>query len=128
MGAFVILKLESHFAQYAETVELGNSEMKREINEMGFVCEAYLQLVEKVVPDDVSNIRLDKSKPDLPRQIRSYCRPVEVNQVLAQNRVVRRLRANPVKLPSIEGGIHLMALQDTLRWVLGVAGMLEYSK
>jgi GDP-6-deoxy-D-talose 4-dehydrogenase len=117
-----------YFTQYAETVEFGNFDMKREFNEMGFVCEAYLQLVEKAVPSHVSNICPDKSKPDLPGHIRSHNPRVKVNQALAWNRVIRRLRANPAKLTSIEDGIHLTSLLDTLGWMSGAACMLEYSK
>ncbi len=95
---------------------------------MGFVCEAYLQLVEKAVPSYVSNICVDKSKPDLSGQIRSHYPHVKVNQILARNGGIRRLCVNPAKSPSVEDGVHLASLQDTLGWMPGVAGMLEHSK
>ncbi|MDD2660735.1 MAG: hypothetical protein PHY54_13835 [Methylococcales bacterium] len=121
-GAFVILKLESHFAQFAETVEFGNFDMKREVNDMGFVCEAHLQFLEKAVPNLVSNICLGKSKSDLLGQIGCHNSHLK-NQVLVWLWWIRRLRANPAKFPGVLIDIHFSAFHDTLRRVLGVACM-----
>jgi GDP-6-deoxy-D-talose 4-dehydrogenase len=117
-GSFVIPKLVPHFVQYAETVELGNLDMEREFNDMRFVCEAYLQLLEKAVPGDVYNTCSGKSVPDLPGQSTSHHVPVKVNSGFVRNNEIRRLCGNPKKLLCVLGDSPLPALQDNLRRML----------
>src|SRR5690606_29793103 len=55
-ASFVIPKLVTHFARRAPAVELGNLDVEREFNDVRFVCEAYLSLLQKAVPGEVYNI------------------------------------------------------------------------
>ena len=82
--SFVIPKLVAHFAERAETVELGNLDVEREFNDVRFVSEAYLQLLEKAVPGEVYNICSGKpvtlkSVLELLSQITSHHLHVKVN-------------------------------------------------
>jgi len=55
-ASFLIPKLAAHFAQKAAVVELGNLDVAREFNDVAFVCEAYLRLLQSAVPGEVYNI------------------------------------------------------------------------
>jgi hypothetical protein len=102
--------------------------MKREFNDMGFVCEAYLQLLENAVPSHVSNICGGWFVLDLLGQKTSFYTRVKVTQVLVWIRRIRRLRANSAKSPGVLVDIPFSAYNDSLRWTLGATGMLEHSK
>jgi len=128
--SFVIPKLVAHFAQHADAVELGNLDVEREFNDVRFVCEAYLQLLEKAVPGEVYNICSGKpvtlkSVLDLLSQITNHHLHVKVNPAFVRNNEIHRLCGNPAKLIGVVGDIPLPTLQDTLRWMLGAAGAPE---
>jgi len=130
--SFIIPKLVAHFAQRAETVELGNLDVEREFNDVRFVCEAYLQLMEKSEPGEVYNICSGnpvtlKSVLDLLSQITSHHLQVKVNPAFVRNNEIHRLCGSPAKMIEVVGDIPLPALQDTLRWMLGAADMTELS-
>ena len=55
-GSFVIPKLVSHFVKKAEVIELGNLNVEREFNDVRFVCDAYLRLLDAAEPGEVYNI------------------------------------------------------------------------
>ena len=121
--SFVIPKLVAHFAQHADTVELGNLDVEREFNDVRFVCEAYLQLLEKAVPGEVYNICSGKpvtlkSVLDLLSQITNHHLHVKVNPAFVRNNEIHRLCGSPAKLIGIVGDVPLPTLQDTLRWML----------
>lgn len=128
--SFVIPKLTAHFAKRAETVELGNLDVEREFNDVRFVCEAYLQLLEKAVPGEVYNICSGKPVPlkfvlDLLSQITGHHLHVSVNPAFVRNDEIHRLCGNPEKLHRVVGEIPLPALQDTLLWMLGAVDTTE---
>lgn len=128
--SFIIPKLVAHFARRAETVELGNLDVEREFNDVRFVCEAYLQLLEKSEPGEVYNICSGKpvtlkSVLDLLSQITSHHLHVKVNPAFVRNNEIHRLCGSPAKLIGVVGDIPLPTLQDTLRWMLGATGAPE---
>lgn len=121
--SFVIPKLVAHFAQRTETVELGNIDVEREFNDVRFVCEAYLRLLEKALPGEVYNICSGKPVTlkfvlDLLRQITDHHPQVKANPAYMRNNEIHRLCGSPAKLFGVVGNISLPALQDTLRWML----------
>ncbi len=121
--SFVIPKLVAHFTQQAETVELGNLDVEREFNDVRFVCEAYLHLLEKAKPGEVYNVCSSqpvslKSMLELLSQLTGHRLQVKVNPALVRSNEIHRLCGNPAKLISVVGEIPAPALQDTLRWML----------
>ena len=54
--SFVIPKLISHFTKKAEVIELGNLNVEREFNDVRFVCDAYLRLLDVAKPGESYNI------------------------------------------------------------------------
>ena len=121
--SFVIPKLVAHFTRRMETVELGNLDVEREFNDVRFVCEAYLHLLEKAKPGEVYNVCSSqpvslKSVLELLSQITGHRLQIKVNPALVRSNEIRRLCGNPAKLTSMIGEIPSPALQDTLRWML----------
>ncbi len=121
--SFLIPKLIAHFSRRAETVKLGNLDVEREFNDVRFVCEAYLRLLEKAKPGEIYNVCTNqpvalKSVLELLSQLTGHRLQVEVNPTLARSNEIHRLCGNPAKLKSVIGEIPSPALQDTLRWML----------
>ncbi|MEF3074298.1 GDP-mannose 4,6-dehydratase [Methylobacter sp. Wu1] len=121
--SFVIPKLVAHFAQKAEAVELGNLDVEREFNDVRFVCEAYLRLLQKATPGEVYNICSGKpvtlkSVIELLGQITGHQLQVNVNPAFVRSNEIHRLCGSPAKLVGTVGEIPSPALVDTLRWML----------
>ena len=124
--SFVTPKLVAHFVQRAESVDLGNLDVEREFNDVRFVCEAYLQLLDKALPGEVYNICSGKpialkSVFDLLSQITGHHMQIKLNPAFVRNNEIHRLYGNPEKLYRLVGDIPLPALQDTLQWMLRAA-------
>jgi nucleoside-diphosphate-sugar epimerase len=124
--SFVIPKLVAHFARRAEAVELGNLDVEREFNDVRFVCEAYLRLLEKAAPGDVINVCTGKPETlkhmlAMLSRITGHQLQVNVNPDFVRNNEIHHLCGNPAKLTSVIGAISMPSLPDTLRW------MLEYA-
>lgn len=121
--SFVIPKLVTHFAQRAEAVELGNLDVEREFNDVRFVCEAYLRLLQKAMPGEVYNICSGKpvtlrSVIELLSEITSHRLQVNVNPAFVRSNEIHRLCGSPAKLAGVVGDISSPPLVDTLRWML----------
>ena len=122
-ASFVIPKLVAHFARRAGAVELGNLDVEREFNDVRFVCEAYLRLLEKAKPGDVFNICSGQpvtltSVLALLSQITGHSLQVNVNPAFVRNNEIHRLCGSPAKLVAVAGDIAQPPLQETLRWML----------
>ena len=121
--SFVIPKLVAHFTRRTETVELGNLDVEREFNDVRFVCEAYLRLLEKAKPGEIYNVCSSqpvslKSVLELLSQITAHRLQVKINPALVRSNEIHCLYGNPAKLNSVVGEIPSPTLQDTLRWML----------
>lgn len=126
--SFVIPKLVAHFARRAEAVELGNLDVEREFNDVRFVCEAYLQLLEKAKPGEVYNVCTGKpvtlkSVLALLSQITGHQLQVRVNPAFVRNNEIHRLCGSPAKLVGVVGEVTSPSLSDTLRWMLEAAAV-----
>lgn len=121
--SFVIPKLVAHFARRAAAVELGNLDVEREFNDVRFVCEAYLQLLQKAKPGEVYNVCSGKPVTlkavlALLSQITGHQLQVKVNPAFVRNNEVHRLCGSPAKLVGVVGGVTSPSLSDTLGWML----------
>lgn len=121
--SFVIPKLVTHFASRAKAVELGNLNVEREFNDVRFVCEAYLQLLEKAEQGEVYNVCSGKpvtlnSVLDLLTQITGHQLDIKINPAFVRNNEIHRLCGSSSKLINTVGDIPLTPLQETLRWML----------
>jgi nucleoside-diphosphate-sugar epimerase len=125
--SFVIPKLVAHFARRAEVVELGNLDVEREFNDVRFVCEAYLQLLDKATPGEVYNICTGqpvtlRAVLALLTDITGHQLQVKVNPAFVRQNEIHRLCGSPAKLVGAVGEIASPPLADTLRWMLREAG------
>lgn len=121
--AFVVPKLVAHFAKCAEVVELGNIDVEREFNDVRFVCEAYLRLLEKGKAGEVYNICTGKpvtlrSVVALLSRITGHRLQVKVNPAFVRSNEIHRLCGSSTKLESCIGDYPQPRFEDTLQWML----------
>jgi len=119
----VIPKLVKHFARRAEAVELGNLHVEREFNDVRFVCEAYLRLLQKGKSGEVYNVCTGnpvtlKSVIAELKQITSHQLQVKVNPSFVRNNEIHRLCGLPAKLEGCIGNFSYPTLKETLQWML----------
>lgn len=124
---FVIPKLIHHFKNKKKKVELGNIEIEREFNDIRFVCEAYLALLEFGIPGETYNIctGLTHSLKKIIHSIQDLSNH-EINVVLnndfLRSQEIHKLCGNPQKLNSIldKAGVTKLKykLEDTLLYML----------
>lgn len=121
--SFVIPKLVAYFARRDVAVELGNLDVEREFNDICFVCEAYLRLLEKAEFGEIYNICSGvpvtlRSVIELLSEITGHSMQVEVNPSFVRHTDIQRLYGNPSKLIKTIGEIPLPTLRETLTRML----------
>lgn len=129
--SFIIPKLVSHFVQRLPTVELGNLDVEREFNDVRFVCEAYLRLLETNTAGEAVNICSGnpvtlKSVIGRLSSISGHTIETKVNHAFVRTNEIHRLCGNPTRLRAITGPIVIPDLADTLRWMLDQAAIVEH--
>jgi len=121
--SFIIPKLVSHFARRADAIELGNINVEREFNDVRFVCEAYLQLLDKAVSGEIYNICSGRPVAlqavlDLLAQMTAHQMQVNINPAFVRNNEIHRLCGSPAKLIGVIGEPKMPELSETLAWML----------
>ncbi|MEZ5503747.1 MAG: GDP-mannose 4,6-dehydratase [Halioglobus sp.] len=120
---FVIPKLVDHFRRRKAWVELGNTSVEREFNDVRTVCEAYLELLAHGVSREVYNIcsGITHSLSDVVTtlsDLTGHRLEVRVNPAYVRENDVQRLCGDPRKLRACIGNIAHIPFADTLRWML----------
>lgn len=124
---FLIPKLVSHFAQRASSIELGNLHVEREFNDVRMVCDAYLALLAHGVPGEVYNVCSGQPYTlqhvmALLSGITGHTMDVQVNPAFVRANEVHRLCGSPDKLLRATGALPAYGLDQTLSWMLEMAG------
>jgi nucleoside-diphosphate-sugar epimerase len=124
--SFVLPKLVAHFARRAAAVELGNLDVEREFNDVHFVCDAYLELMERAVPGEVYNICTGQPVTltaviALLEQITGHRMQVNVNPAFVRANEIARLCGDPRKLNELIGAVATPSLRSTLEHMLSQA-------
>jgi nucleoside-diphosphate-sugar epimerase len=124
---FLIPKLVSHFAQRAPAIELGNLHVEREFNDVRMVCDAYLALLAHGVPGEVYNVCSGQPYTlqhvmALLSGITGHTMDVQVNPAFVRANEVHRLCGSPDKLLRATGALPAYGLDQTLSWMLDMAG------
>ncbi|MES2972793.1 MAG: NAD-dependent epimerase/dehydratase family protein [Pseudomonadota bacterium] len=121
--SFVVPKLVEHFRRRASYIELGNLDVEREFNDVRYVCDAYLQLLDAAPPGGVYNIC--SGRPYALRElIRSFSRltghemEVRFNPEFARANEIARLCGDPARLHAVARNLKLPSLDETLAWIL----------
>jgi nucleoside-diphosphate-sugar epimerase len=129
---FVIPKLIDHFSRRAQSIQLGDVSVEREFNDVLFVCEAYLQLLEHGAPGETYNVCSGNPYTlqhviDTLAGITGHHIKVEENPAFVRTNEVHRLCGNPARLRALiaSHGIALSnpPLEHTLRRMLAAASI-----
>ena len=120
---FLIPKLVQHFAARSAVVELGNMDVEREFNDVRFVCDAYLRLLQRAAPGETYNLctgRTYSLREVLVMLTDLTGHPVEarVNPAFVRPHEISRLCGDSTKLRSCIGNVDRFGLRDTLDWML----------
>lgn len=124
---FIIPKLVDHFRRRVPSVTLGNLHVQREFNDVRFVCDAYLQLLQAESPPPVVNVCTGVTYDfnavlGTLREITGHDIRVEVDAKLVRANEVHRLCGDPARLAATVGDLHAYTLRETLEWMLGAQG------
>ena len=120
---FLIPKIVKHFKEKKNIIELGNLDIKREFNDVNFICDTYKRLLLSEVRSEVVNIAsqspislLDIIK--ILNRISGYEIKVKVNQLFVRKDEIKSLTGSNEKLLNIIGHIEYKPLEETLRDML----------
>lgn len=128
---FVIPKLIDHFSRRASRIQLGDVSVEREFNDVLFVCEAYLQLLEHGQPGETYNVCSGQPYTlqhviDTLVRITGHSIKVELDPAFVRANEVNRLCGSPAKLQALlarhDYAPNNLPLEDTLRRMLTAAG------
>jgi GDP-6-deoxy-D-talose 4-dehydrogenase len=120
---FVIPKLIDHFLRKASVVELGNLHVEREYNDVRFVAQAYLRLIEQDVAPGTYNVCTGSTHDlasiiDKLQHITGHIIKVEVNPRFVRPNEIRKLCGSPYALRRSLGQLPQYSLEETLSWML----------
>lgn len=121
---FIMPKLVDHFRRRADSIELGNLDVERELNDVRLVAEVYLRLLRQADAGEIYNIGTGKAHrlSEIIERLTSLTghRPtIRVNPAFVRDNEIPRLTADPTKLVATVGDLPDYPLDDTLRWMLG---------
>lgn len=120
---FVIPKLVKYYQRRAPEIELGNTDVLREYNDVRMVCEAYLGLLELGYSGETYNIASGNAvslRTIIPilEMLTGHNINIKVNLDLIRSNEIAMLSGSAKKIESILGPLNHYALEDTLNWML----------
>lgn len=120
---FVIPKLVDHFRRRAPFVSLGNLGVEREYNDVRFVCEAYLRLLQEPAAKGIYNVctGVTYNFSDVIGMLESLTGhriEVRTDKALIRESEVHRLCGDPSRLREVTGKLPAYTLKETLSWML----------
>jgi GDP-6-deoxy-D-talose 4-dehydrogenase len=122
-SSFLIPKLIDHFKRKAPVIELGNTHVEREYNDVRTVSEACLRLLSRGKPGEVYNLcsgvahTLQAVLAELTGLTGHHPR-VQVNPAFVRPNELHRLCGSPAKLLACIGPLPALHLRDTLGTML----------
>lgn len=122
-SSFLIPKLVQHYAAGSESVELGNLEVEREFNDVRFVCDTYLRLLEQATPGETYNVCTGRTYTlhqvmDLLAELTGHHLQARTNPTFVRANEIQRLCGDPCKLTGCIGEAQDFPLPETLKWML----------
>jgi nucleoside-diphosphate-sugar epimerase len=120
---FLIPKLVNHFANKASSIQLGNIEVEREYNDVRFVCEAYLKLLNLGRAGEAYNVCSGRAVSinnllEMLESITGHKIIVNIDPVLVRKNELHSLYGDASKLEACIRSIHHGRLEETLGWML----------
>ena len=120
---FLIPKLVQHFAARSAVVELGNMDVEREFNDVRFVCDAYLRLLQRAAPGETYNLCTGRTYSlrevlAMLADLTGHRVEARVNPAFVRPHEIARLCGDSTKLLNCIGNVDRFGLRDTLDWML----------
>ena len=117
---FLIPKIVNHFREAKRIIELGNLDVSREFNDIGFICECYKRILESSINSETINICSGRGIKlldviEIMNDIAKYTIRVEINPNFVRKDDMKSLTGSPKKLFSLVGEIKQKEFRDTLR-------------
>lgn len=121
---FVVAKIADHFRRRADTIELGNLDVRRDFSDVRAVAKAYRRLVEVKPTGETVNVCSGVTHSlqgviNLAQEITGHRMQVRVNPAFVRASEVHSLCGDPSLLRRLIGEWQTPPLEDTLRWMLG---------
>lgn len=116
---FLIPKIIKHFKEKKQSIELGNLNVKREFNDVNFVCEAYFRLLLSEYSSEIVNIASNNPIAlleviKLMNKIAAYEIEVFVNPSFVRKDEIEVLCGSSKKLFDLVGEMKIDLLKNTL--------------
>ncbi|MDO9266706.1 MAG: GDP-mannose 4,6-dehydratase [Sulfurimonas sp.] len=120
---FLIPKIVKHFRQMKQTIELGNIDVSREFNDVGYVCEIYKKLIESSISSEVVNICSNRGIKlldviDMMNEMSGYKIEVKINPAFVRKGEIKSLTGSTKKLFKLIGEVEQKEFKCTLREML----------
>lgn len=117
---FLIPKIVSHYKERKSTIELGNTEVFREFNDIEFVCKIYSKLLESDKSREIVNIASNRlialnEVIETMNEIAGYKIVIKVNQKFVRSNEIIRLSGSSSKLFNLIGIINQKEFEETLK-------------
>jgi nucleoside-diphosphate-sugar epimerase len=116
---FLVPKIIKHFQDRCKVIELGNTNVAREFNDVKYVTECYYKLMQTTTPSTIVN--LSSNNPiklmeliDKMNKIAGYEIEIKINPDFVRANEILSLSGSTEKLKSIIGEVEQVALEDTL--------------
>lgn len=122
-ASFLIPKLVEHFQRRAPVVELGNTQVEREFNDVQMPADVYLKLLGHGIPGEIYNVCSGRAYSlnsiiQFLTKMTGHTIEVKVNPKLIRVNEVHRLCGDPTKLHKCIGYVPQYGLQDCLKRML----------
>ena len=120
---FLIPKIIKHFKEMKQTIELGNIDVSREFNDVGYVCEIYKKLLESSVSSEVVNLSANRGIKlldviDMMNEMAGYKIKVKINPDFVREGEIKTLTGSCEKLFGLIGEVEQKEFKETLRDML----------
>lgn len=117
---FLIPKIVKHFKEIKQTIELGNIDVSREFNDVGYVCEIYKKLLESSVSSEVVNLSANRGIKlldviDMMNEMSGYKIEVKINPAFVRKGEINSLTGSTKKLFKLIGEVEQKEFKETLR-------------
>ena len=120
---FVIPKIVDHFARRASHIELGNTAVLREYNDVRDICQMYLRLLKLGESGNTYNLATGRAYSltqviELLQDICGYQITVKNNPQFMRANEIHLLAGDGTKLEKCIGSLPLRTLWETLQWMV----------
>ncbi|MFA5426727.1 MAG: GDP-mannose 4,6-dehydratase [Sulfurimonas sp.] len=120
---FLIPKIIKHFKEMKQTIELGNIDVSREFNDVGYLCEIYKKLLESPISSEVVNLSANRGIKlldviDMMNEMAGYKIEVKINPDFVREGEIKTLTGSCEKLFGLIGEVEQKEFKETLRDML----------